>query len=137
MAENPLIIPTQTEVKSQGENKVQFNGVLWLRLILATLLGFFLIQRGKIPTAKGSGIALISFVIATLAYASYQVITNFRQNDLTAIAILILILSGIACIKRARSLQIWDIGISLLHLAGLLTIYMIYIIILAVFLHST
>ena len=137
MAENPLIIPTQTEVKSQGENKVQFNGVLWLRLILATLLGFFLIQRGKIPTAKGSGIALISFVIATLAYASYQVITNFRQNDLTAIAILILILSGIACIKRARSLQIWDIGISLLHLAGLLTIYMIYIIILAIFLHST
>ena len=137
MAENPLIIPTQTEVKSQGENKVQFNGVLWLLLILATLLGFFLTQRGKIPTAKGSGIALISFVIATLAYASYQVITNFRQNDLTAIAILILILSGIACIKRARSLQIWNIGVSLLHLAGLLTIYMIYIIILAVFLHST
>ena len=137
MVENPLIIPTQTEVKSQGENKVQFNGVLWLLLILATLLGFFLIQRGKIPTAKGSGIVLISFVIATLAYASYQVITNFRQNDLTAIAILILILSGIACIKRARSLQIWNIGISLLHLAGLLTIYMIYIIILAVFLHST
>ena len=137
MVENPLIIPTQTEVKSQGENKVQFNSVLWLLLILATLLGFFLIQRGKIPTAKGSGIALISFVIATLAYASYQVITNFRQNDLTAIAILILILSGIACIKRARSLQIWNIGISLLHLAGLLTIYMIYIIILAVFLHST
>ena len=137
MVENPLIIPTQTEVKSQGENKVQFNSVLWLLLILATLLGFFLIQRGKIPTAKGSGIALISFVIATLAYASYQVITNFRQNDLTAIAILILIISGIACIKRARSLQIWNIGISLLHLAGLLTIYMIYIIILAVFLHST
>ena len=116
---------------------MQFNGVLWLLLILATLLGFFLIQRGKIPTAKGSGIALISFVIATLAYASYQVITNFRQNDLTAIVILILILLGIACIKRARSLQIWNIGISLLHLAGLLTIYMIYIIILAVFLHST
>ena len=137
MVGNPLIIPTQTEVKGQGENKVQFNGVLWLLLILATLLGFFLIQRGKIPAAKGSGIALISFVIATLAYASYQVITNFRQNDLTAIAILILILSGIACIKRARSLQIWNIGVSLLHLAGLLTIYMIYIIILAVFLHST
>ena len=137
MVGNPLIIPTQTEVKSQGENKVQFNGVLWLLLILATLLGFFLIQRGKIPTAKGSGIALISFVIATLAYASYQVITNFRQNDLTVIAILILILLGIACIKRARSLQIWNIGVSLLHLAGLLTIYMIYIIILAVFLHST
>ena len=83
---------------------------------------------------KGLGFALIGLVMAALSYVSYQVLTNFRLTDVMIIAILVLILAGIACIKRARSLPIYDLGVALLHLAGLLAVYMIYIIILAIFL---
>ena len=83
---------------------------------------------------KGLGVALIGLAMAALCYVSYQVITNFRLTDVMIIAILILILSGIACIKRARSLPTFNIGVALLHLAGLLAVYMVYIIVLVIFL---
>ena len=84
--------------------------------------------------SKGLGFALIGLVMAALSYVSYQVLTNFRLNDVMIIAILMLILSGIVGIKRARSLPSYDIGVALLHLAGLLAVYMMYIIALAIFL---
>lgn len=83
---------------------------------------------------KGLGFALIGLIIAALSYVSYQIITNLRLTDLITIAILMLILSGIAIIKRARSVPTYSIGVSLLHLAGLLAVYMIYVVILAIFL---
>ena len=83
--------------------------------------------------SKGLGFALISLIVAALSYVSYQVLTNFRLNDVMIITILLLILSGIVCIKRARSLPTYDIGVAMLHLAGLLAVYMTYIIVLAIF----
>ena len=83
--------------------------------------------------SKGLGFALIGLVMAALSYVSYQVITNFRLTDVMIISILMLILSGIVCIKRARSLPTYDTGVALLHLAGLLAVYMAYIIVLVIF----
>ena len=83
---------------------------------------------------KSLGFALIGLVLAALSYVSYQVITNFRLNDVMIITILLLILSGIVCIKRARSLPTYALGVALIHLAGLLAVYMAYIIVLAIFL---
>ena len=116
---------------------MQFDGFLWVLMALGTLLGFFLIRWERISFGKGLGIALIGFVAVALAYVSYQIVANFRQNDLLAVSILALILVGIACIKRARSLLILDVGVALIYLAGLLTVYMAVVIIMAVFFSST
>lgn len=105
--------------------------ILWPLLILATLTGCLLIRRATPPAAKTTGIALIALTIATLTYASYQIAANFRANDLTALAILLLTPSGILCLKKAKTPQTRELGIALLHLSALLTIYIACLIILA------
>ncbi len=113
------------------DSTLQFEGFYWFLLLLASLLGFSLIRWGRTPLSRWVGAAVVGLVLVTLAYASYQVVRNFRRTDLLTTFILVTIPAGIVCIKWKGSQLVTNFGIFLLCLAGAIAAYIVFLIIIA------